>query len=128
MNVFEDQATFMRACGQTVGKRDKAQFELYKNLICEEVEELLQACDAKDPVEMFDALLDIIVVCIGAGHSAGFPMEVGWDTVHLSNLRKIDPATGQVQRREDGKILKPAGWRAPDLKKVLENYGWESKA
>lgn len=77
---------------------------------------------------MFDALLDIIVVCIGAGHSAGFPMEDGWDAVHISNMRKIDPATGQVLRRDDGKILKPVGWRAPKLQRLLENTQWHSKA
>ena len=121
MSVFDDQAMFMKACGQTVGEKNKAQFELYKKLIGEEVNEFYEAADAGDLVEMFDALLDIMVVCIGAGHSAGFPMEDGWDAVQISNLRKIDPATGQVLRREDGKILKPLGWRSPNLKRILEN-------
>ena len=67
---------------------------------------------------------DLIVVCIGAGHSAGYPMEAGWDAVTLSNLRKIDTATGQVLRREDGKILKPEGWRPPNLARLLgEHHG-----
>lgn len=71
-------------------------------------------------MSVFDALLDLIVVCIGAGHSAGYPMEQGWDAVAISNLRKIDPATGQVVRRDDGKILKPEGWRPPNLARLLE--------
>lgn len=33
MSVFDDQATFMRACGQTVGKKNREQFELYMELI-----------------------------------------------------------------------------------------------
>ena len=118
MTVFNDQAMFMKACGQTVGEKNRAQFELYMSLIREEFDEL-HAATTHDQV--FDALLDLIVVCIGAGHSAGYPMEAGWDAVHISNLRKIDPATGMVERREDGKILKPAGWRAPNLARLLEN-------
>ena len=117
MSVFDDQAMFMRACGQTVGEKNQAQFKLYVELIKEEVKELE---DAENFPDVFDALLDIITVCIGAGHSAGFPMVEGWDAVVLSNLRKIDPETGNVQRREDGKILKPASWKAPDLAKLLK--------
>ena len=117
MSVFDDQAMFMRACGQTVGKKNREQFELYMELIREEFNEL-QNADTHEQV--FDALLDLIVVCIGAGHSAGYPMEQGWDAVVVSNLRKIDPATGQVVRREDGKILKPEGWRPPNLARLLE--------
>lgn len=117
MSVFDDQAMFMRACGQTVGQKNREQFELYMELIREEVTELHEA---KSHDQVFDALLDIIVVCIGAGHSAGYPMAEGWDAVAISNLRKIDPATGKVERREDGKILKPEGWRPPNLARLLE--------
>jgi predicted HAD superfamily Cof-like phosphohydrolase len=117
MNVFDDQAIFMRACGQTVGEKNRNQFELYMELIREEFQEL-QTATSHDQV--FDALLDIIVVCIGAGHSAGYPMADGWDAVAISNLRKINPTTGRVERREDGKILKPTGWRAPNLARLLQ--------
>lgn len=119
MSVFDDQAMFMRACGQTVGQKNREQFELYMELIREEFQELQ---DAKSHVEVFDALLDLIVVCIGAGHSAGYPMAQGWDAAVISNMRKIDPATGQVLRREDGKILKPEGWRPPNLARLLEEH------
>ncbi len=69
---------------------------------------------------MFDALLDIIVVCIGAGLSAGFPMQKGWDEVIRSNMDKVDPETGYVRRRSDGKILKPENWTPPRLAQMLE--------
>lgn len=128
MSVFDDQAMFMRACGQTVGGKNKEQFELYKKLIGEEVNEFYEACDKGNVPEMFDALIDIMVVAIGAGHSAGFPMEDGWDAVQISNLRKINPETGRVEKREDGKILKPIGWRGPNLQRILENHGWQVKA
>lgn len=120
MSVFEDQAKFMRACGQTVGEQNDNQFNLYLKLIQEEVSELLEAAENKDRVEVFDALLDIIVVCIGAGHSAGFPMYAGWQEVVRSNMDKVDAETGMVRKRADGKILKPDNWTAPSLANLIE--------
>lgn len=120
MTVFSDQAMFMQVCGQTVGQPNPEQFKLYKDLIGEEVNEFYEACDKGDQVEIFDALIDIIVVCAGAGHSLGLPMEAGWDSVQASNMRKVNPATGTVDRREDGKVLKPKGWRAPNLARLME--------
>ena len=119
-DVFKDQEMFMRACGQEVDAPNMEQFKMYANLIGEEVNEFWDAVDKKDDVEIFDALLDIIVVAVGAGVSAGFPMQFGWDEVVLSNMRKVDPKTGMVQRRADGKILKPEGWKPPNLLKVME--------
>lgn len=119
MSVFDDQAKFMIACDQTVGNENFRQFELYLHLIQEELGELLEAVDESDNVEVFDALLDIIVVCIGAGHSLGLPMQAGWEEVVRSNMAKVDPTTGFVRKREDGKILKPEGWTPPQLDKLL---------
>ena len=113
MDVFKDQARFMRACGQKVGEWDGEQFDLYLRLIREEATELLDAVAQNDKVEMFDAILDLIVVCIGAGHSAGFPLAAGWEAVVQSNMAKVDPDTGKVKRRADNKILKPEGWKSP---------------
>lgn len=119
MSVFEDQAKFMRACGQTVGEDNPEQFDLYLNLIKEEFHELTQAAEYGNEIEIFDALLDIIVVCIGAGHSLDLPMQAGWEEVVRSNMAKVDPATGLVRKREDGKILKPEGWTPPALDKLI---------
>ena len=68
-NVFRDQAKFMNACGQTVGERNQDQFDLYVNLIKEEVGELQVAIDNNDLVEQLDALIDIMVVTVGAVQS-----------------------------------------------------------
>ena len=119
MSVFDDQAKFMMACGQTVEEENPAQFFLYLKLINEEFHELTQAAEYGNEIEIFDALLDIIVVCIGAGHSLGFPMQAGWDEVVRSNMAKVDPVTGTVRRREDGKVIKPDGWIPPALDKLI---------
>jgi predicted HAD superfamily Cof-like phosphohydrolase len=119
MTAFEEQAFFMRACGQTMHKNNPAQATLYRGLISEEFGELCEAEVAADEVEEFDAVLDLIVVLMGYGFSRGWPMNDGWAEVMRSNMAKIDPRTGAVRRREDGKILKPEGWTPPDLASIL---------
>ena len=118
-NPFRDQEKFMRACDQTVGRVNNEinedQYDLYLNLIKEEVEELQAAVDACDPVEQLDALVDILVVTIGAIHSAGFDAEGAWKEVMRTNFAKIDSETGKVRKRDDGKVLKPVGWTPPNL-------------
>jgi len=114
-NPFRDQEKFMRACDQTVDRWNLEQFNLYVKLIDEERKELQEAIDACDPVEILDALEDILVVTIGAIHSMGANGEGGWKEVMSTNFAKIDKETGKVRKREDGKVLKPTGWVAPDL-------------
>ena len=119
-NPFRDQEKFMRACDQTVDKFNEGQFALYTNLITEEHQELLEATLSEDPVEQLDALIDILVVTVGAIHSMGADAEGAWKEVMRTNFAKIDHETGKVRRREDGKVLKPAGWTPPDLNPYLK--------
>ena len=120
MNVFRDQEKFMKACDQTTSVWNQAQFDMYVKLIDEEVTELKEAIAAGDQLEILDALEDIMVVTIGAIHSAGMNGEGGWKEVMSTNFAKIDKETGKVRKREDGKVLKPVGWVAPDLKPFLK--------
>ena len=118
-SVFKDQEKFMVAGDQTVDTFNQAQFDMYTRLIDEEVEELKEAIADDDRVEMLDALLDILVVTVGAIHSMGADGEGGWDEVMATNFAKIDPETGKVRKRADGKILKPDNWQPPKLEKFL---------
>jgi predicted HAD superfamily Cof-like phosphohydrolase len=120
-NPFWDQERFMRACDQSVGERNLKQYDLYYALIKEEVSELMEAYADNDQVEQLDALIDILVVTIGAIHSMGADAEGAWKEVMGTNFAKIDKNTGKVRKREDGKVLKPDGWRAPDLKPFLKD-------
>ena len=102
----------MRACDQSMDAMNESQYSMYKSLIEEEFGELQQAHDMEAEL---DALIDILVVTIGAIHSAGFNAEGAWREVMATNFAKIDKETGKVRKREDGKVLKPVGWTAPDL-------------
>jgi len=109
----------MTACSQVVGKMNNPQYAMYLDLIREEVEELELALIKNDRVEELDALIDILVVTIGAINSMGADGEGAWNEVMKTNFAKIDPETGKVQKREDGKVLKPEGWQAPELAKFI---------
>jgi len=107
----------MTACDQTVHGYNEQQYQMYRNLIREEFQELESAHDMEAEL---DALIDILVVTIGALHSAGFNAEGAWDEVMKSNESKIDLDTGKVRKREDGKVLKPEGWKPPNLTPFLK--------
>jgi predicted HAD superfamily Cof-like phosphohydrolase len=119
-NAFRDQEKFMKACGQTVDNLDEDQYNMYLGLIEEEHKELQVAIDASDRVEQLDALIDILVVTIGAIHSGGYDAEGAWKEVMSTNFAKIDKETGLVRKREDGKVLKPMGWKAPELAQFIK--------
>jgi len=115
-NPFRDQAKFMTASEQTITEENQTQYKMYLDLIDEEVQELK---DSITPQDDLDALIDILVVTIGAIYSMGADPEGAWREVMATNLAKIDRVTGKVRKREDGKVLKPEGWQPPDLKPYL---------
>jgi predicted HAD superfamily Cof-like phosphohydrolase len=116
-NPFRDQAKFMTACDQSVDVYNEDQYKLYCDLIKEEYNELNTA---QNKVEELDALIDILVVTIGAIHSIGADAEGAWKEVMRTNFDKIDKETCKVRKRDDGKVLKPVGWTPPNLKPFLE--------
>ena len=119
-NPFRDQEKFMIASEQSTTEENQTQYKMYLDLIDEEVQELK---DSTTPQDDLDALIDILVVTIGAIYSMGADPEGAWREVMATNLAKIDRVTGKVRKREDGKVLKPEGWTAPNLKSYLHrNY------
>lgn len=119
-NPFKDQIDFMTACEQSVSTENLEQYNMYLSLIEEEVGELADAIIADNKVEQLDALIDILVVTIGAINSIGADGEGAWQEVMRTNFAKIDPETGKVRKREDGKVLKPADWSPPELAQFVK--------
>ncbi len=119
-NPFRDQEKFMRACDQSTDTLNTTQYNMYQKLIVEEFWEFQDAVKANSKVEQLDALIDILVVTIGAIHSMGADAEGAWKEVMRTNFAKIDKETGKVRRREDGKVLKPVGWEPPNLQSFIK--------
>ena len=116
-NLFKDIDKFATACDQPPSE---ANYKMYLGLIDEEVGELVDAVAANDKVEQLDALVDILVVTVGAIRAAGWDGEAAWKEVMNTNFAKIDPTTGKVIKRADGKVLKPEGWLAPQLSRFID--------
>ncbi len=115
-NMYVDVATFIGACEQL---RSEKNAKLYKKLIEEEYEEFVFAETNHDEVGELDACMDMIWVILGYCHMRGWDVNGAWHEVARSNLDKIDLFTNKVIKREDGKVLKPEGWKPPNLSRFV---------
>lgn len=77
------------------------------------IEEVVELGEAKTIYEQADAYLDIMYFAVGGLVEMGIDPAHIWPLVQAANMAKQFP-DGSVQRREDGKIMKPPGWTAPD--------------
>ena len=122
MTNFEKVKEFMTTFGQEV--KNSAEFpenkivELRKKLIDEEFNELKDAINDNDIVEVADALTDILYVTYGAGHSFGIDLDKCFDEVQKSNMSKLGE-DGNPIYNEAGKVMKGPNYFKPDLNKFL---------
>ncbi len=88
-------------------------------LLREEMSELEHALAERNEEEALDALTDIQYILDGTYLTLGFHKlkDEAFRVVHEANMLKFD---GKVNIREDGKILKPKGWKRPNLKPLLD--------
>ena len=119
---FDLVEDFMKAFGQEV-KSDPdfpndETVSLRIELIAEELNELFDACEQKDIVEVADALTDILYVTYGAGHAFGIDLDACFREVQRSNMSKLGE-DGKPIYRDDGKVLKGPNYFEPDLKSIL---------
>jgi predicted HAD superfamily Cof-like phosphohydrolase len=119
MSMSLDVLLFLNACDQKPSEENAA---LYKSLIEEEFKEYMDAYCNNDEVEMLDGCMDMIWVILGFCHMKGYDITGAWDEVVKTNMSKVDRVTGKVKRREDGKILKPEGWKPPDMSKFVKKH------
>ena len=149
MSIRDKLIEFHRACGVPgLGEGPPAvpppeRIRLRLKLIAEEFAELLQAaglydeeefrrardgslrfidCESLGPcdlVQVADALADLVYVIEGTNLEFGIDGKHVFDVVHESNMQKT-----KGPRRGDGKILKPDGWKPPDIAGELRKQGW----
>ena len=122
MTNFDKVGTFMKTFGQEV--KTKPSFSTDKinrlrlELIREELDELTQAMDNKDLLEVADALTDILYVTYGAGHAFGIDLDKCFEEVQNSNMSKLDE-NGKPIYNETGKVMKGPNYFKPDLSKFV---------
>ena len=123
MTNFKKVGLFMKTFGQEVKSRPSLSSDkinkLRLSLIKEEFDELENAMNKKDLVEIADALTDILYVTYGAGHAFGINLDKCFDEVQNSNMSKLD-INGRPIYNELGKVMKGPNYFKPNLKKFLE--------
>jgi len=123
MSNFNKVKTFMETFGQEVKTKPSFSSEkvntLRYELIKEELEELKEALDNKDLLEVADALTDILYVTYGAGHAFGIDLNKCFDEVQQSNMSKLDKL-GKPIYNDDGKVMKGPKYFKPDLSKFIK--------
>lgn len=92
-------------------------------LIDEEYAEVKEAVQyegtANGSEEVLKELADLVYVVYGYAALRGWNLDKALGRVHLSNMTKVDPVTGTVLKREDGKVIKPPSYRPPYLKDLV---------
>lgn len=144
--VREQVLEFHQKIGQPIAERpavpDDERIRLRASLVSEEAIELLEALfDSPEMIEdikykvndliirgqvrvdfpsAVDALADIDYVVEGSRIEFGVDGAPIAAEVHRANMEKQGGP-----RREDGKVMKPPGWRPPDIEGKLREQGWE---
>ncbi|MDA9996387.1 nucleoside triphosphate pyrophosphohydrolase family protein [Candidatus Pelagibacter sp.] len=122
MSNFNKVKNFMETFGQEV--KTKPSFSTDKinslryDLIKEELEELKEAMENKDLLEVADALTDILYVTYGAGHAFGIDLDKCFEEVQNSNMSKLGE-DGKPIYKESGKVMKGPKYFKPDLTKFV---------
>ncbi len=83
------------------------------------MEELHELEDANNIVEQSDAIIDAIYFLIGTLVEMGIKPQNLFDIVQEANMSKLWP-DGKPRYRDDGKILKPVSWIAPEPRLIKE--------
>ena len=123
MSNFDSVKKFMKTFGQEV--KESSSFstdkinQLRLSLIKEELNELIDAMNKKDLVEVADALTDILYVTYGAGHAFGINLDKCFEEVQNSNMSKLD-SNGKPIYNDKGKVMKGPNYFTPDLSKFIK--------
>ena len=122
MSNFKKVGTFMRTFGQEVKTTPSLSTDkinrLRLDLIKEELDELNEAVNNKNLLEVADALTDILYVTYGAGHAFGIDLDKCFEEVQNSNMSKLDE-NGKPIYNDAGKVMKGPNYFKPDLSKFV---------
>ena len=123
MTNFDKVGVFMKTFGQEVKNKPSLSSDkinkLRISLIKEELDELKEAMDRKDLLEVADALTDLLYVTYGAGHAFGIDLDKCFGEVQNSNMSKLGD-DGKPIYNEFGKVLKGPNYFKPNLIKYIK--------
>lgn len=82
--------------------------------VFEEALELELASSSEDMVGCVDAIIDLLYVVLGAACEFGIDVTPFFWEVHRTNMAKV---------LRNGDIIKPEGWKKPDIQRMLKEQG-----
>lgn len=124
------------------GSLPQEELDLRRNLIEEEFDETMDEIRDMEfgfgnVAKLYKELADLVYVCYGLDQHLGSKLPEVFAEVHRSNMTKlwscwdcdglgkahcICEGTGKrVKYRDDGKVLKPPTYEAPDIEKVINS-------
>jgi predicted HAD superfamily Cof-like phosphohydrolase len=109
--VREFHITFGHPYSDTPVMQPQDRADARADWITEEADEVREAATI---CQRADGYIDAIYFGLGGLVEMGIDPDPLFELVHGANMAKVWP-DGTVHRREDGKILKPPGWEAPDV-------------
>src|SRR2546429_3028363 len=95
--------------------------------LMEEITEFIEAYGRSDLTDIADALADLVWVALGTAHYFGVPFDEVWAEVKRANMTKRPWQEGDPLKPRNaltfGEVVKPDGWRPPDVLGVLDEIG-----
>jgi predicted HAD superfamily Cof-like phosphohydrolase len=126
-NWYADVLKFHKAFGLTI--HDKPQIPSHDDIVLRAVvardefdDEYLPALLNGDIKHIADDGIDLIYFIIGTFITYGIDPQPIWDAVQAANFAKLPP-DGIPVKDQYGKIMKPEGWKPPDITKLLHDQG-----
>lgn len=127
---MKEQIKKVQEFHSTFGIQNNEKFDLISpldaklryELMREENEEYIDACNKNDKVAILDSLTDQLYVLLGTiiKHGAQNIIQDAFDLVHENNMSKLDE-NGKVIRDENGKVKKPSNFKPVDLSNIVNN-------
>ena len=86
-------------------------------------EELGEFLEAQNIYEQVDSIMDLLYYALGTLVELGVEPDELFIMLHEWNLKKLD----KIRFDENGKVLKPEGWRHPDkeIKEIIDRMSYE---
>lgn len=126
MSEIQDLWDFRTRYGMKIHQTPTFDEEMLRERIVylrEELQELEDAIENQDLVEVADALVDLVYIAKGSALGLGLAWAPMWDEVQRSNMSKeVARTPAESKRGIVGDVYKPEGWKAPDIATAMHSH------
>ena len=120
MSIIEDDLKMQAKYGFNKITLDKDKYNFRMDLLTEEFNELMEANATKNPEEIVDALIDLIVIAVGTLSLTKVDVQKAWSEVFKANMNKTVGIKPGREQSEGFDLTKNPSWTPPSHK---NNHG-----